>query len=250
MTFSSEKDALYAKITLSEDKDSVWYGQLSFAKTKTLCNNKSNIKDGLSLPRTVDELPQMPGNVLFLAAAKTSSTMLPPYELKNILSKFGDIVDVKIGPKSRNATVVFAEKEDALRALKFFKSRTSDVWATLGGHPKATQQIYMHRVGKESAMTNFANVEKVLDTLGFSKDSWSAILVSKNQDYALVQCDSIADAQNMFYTLKTFVSEEWVLDFEPLNVSCRRLALLSFLKWSPSERNLLTLTPCVVAYRR
>ena len=72
-------------------------------------------------------------------------------------------------------------------------------------------------------MTNLSNVEQTLGTLGFSKDSWSSILVSKNEDYALVQFESVAEAQNIFYHLKTFVSDEWVLDFEPLNVSCRSL---------------------------
>jgi hypothetical protein len=253
VTFSSEKDALYAKISLSEDRDSVWYGQLSFAKSKTLCNNKSCVKEELSLPRTVSELPSMPGNVLFLAAScQTSSSMLPRDELEKIMSRFGDILDVTIGPKLRNATVTFAEKEDALRALKFFQNRTSDVQATLGGHPKPTPQIYMHRVGNDPAMTNVANVEKTLGAMGFSKESWSAILVSKTNDYALVQFESVADAEDIFYTLKTFVSDEWVLDFEPLNVSCRRLALLSFPKTSVgplhSTQHLLTLTWC--AYRR
>ena len=130
MTFSSEKDALYAKISLSEDRDSVWYGQLSFAKSKTLCNNKSCVKEELSLPRTVSELPSMPGNVLFLAAScQTSSSMLPRDELEKIMSRFGDILDVTIGPKLRNATVTFAEKEDARWALMYLQSPTSDLIA-------------------------------------------------------------------------------------------------------------------------
>lgn len=159
------------------------------------------------------------------------------------MSKFGNILDVKISPKSRNATIAFACKDDALRALKFVKKQSS-VLATLGGHRKPTQHVYMHRIRNDPAMTTFTNVEETLSSLGFSKDSWSTILVSKNHDYALLQFESVADALDIFYTLKNFVSEEWVLDFEPLNVSCRHFVLLFCQMLGTQLDDLLTWTSC------
>ena len=91
---------------------------------------------------------------------------------------------------------------------------------TMAGHPKPTQQIYMHRAGKRQTKTSVEEVKESLLVLGFGEDCWKEILVPKSQDYALIKFKNVEDAQHIFYTIKaSSASSEWVLDFEPLSVS-------------------------------
>ena len=89
---------------------------------------------------------------------------------------------------------------------------------TMAGHPKPTQQIYMHRAGKRQTKTSVEEVKESLLVLGF-EDCWQEILVPPSQDYALIKFKNVEDAQHIFYTIKASASGEWVLDFEPLSVS-------------------------------
>jgi len=90
---------------------------------------------------------------------------------------------------------------------------------TMAGHPKPTQQIYMHRAGKRHTKISVQEVKESLFVLGFGEDCWQEILVPKSQDYALIKFKNVEDAQHILYTIKASASGEWVLDFEPLSVS-------------------------------
>lgn len=49
------------------------------------------------------------------------------------------------------------------------------------------------------------------------KFNW--MFVAKKRDYALVTFQNIEDSEHALYTVMAHAPDEWVLDFEPFNVS-------------------------------
>ena len=96
-------------------RDSVWCGQIAFAKTRTKSAYSSNIK---SLPRLASDIPRFPGNVIFVGA---KALTLDAEHFAKMLQRFGRIKGFTQDSNARNTIITFAQCCDAAKALKFLQ---------------------------------------------------------------------------------------------------------------------------------
>jgi len=93
-------------LTLSFYRSSVWHGQLSFAKARTVCANKNNVQVARSLPRKLADVPRLPNDVVFLCpkdAPSTSPTMNDQLQLEAAMLRFGPIRNIIIDTEMRRS---------------------------------------------------------------------------------------------------------------------------------------------------
>ena len=93
-------------LTLSVYRSSVWHGQLSFAKVRTVCANKNNVQVARSLPRKLADVPRLPNDVVFLCpkdAPSTSPTMNDQLQLEAAMLRFGPIRNIIMDTEMRRS---------------------------------------------------------------------------------------------------------------------------------------------------